>query len=279
MFQSRSLEYSSRAPNRESCGDSCPDYPYHFEPAPVWKRADAVVHPEGCGDSCPDYPYHFQPAPVWKRVKADPAPPSLESTPGPYHFKPAPVWKRSDTETDASEPASLESTPGPYQFEAAPVWVQSTHGGNDEDESSSSAPLETSTPSNRRDPSSSSSGSAGPTYWCIPHTATYIFIEVTGARTSQAVQELLHQAWGTVDDILHHLGDDAVSTPGGFDWAAEGLKLHTENVDNARTTWSALGGALIAVYDFMNSKATWGTATFTIFNGNALVGQGSIAPV
>ena len=259
MFNPRSLESSSISPNREACGDSCPDYPYHFEPAPVWKRADAALTPEGCGDSCPDYPYHFEPAPGWKRGKSDinpnaeskaqpkpnAAPESLESTPGPYHFSPAPVWEGSPhPEGNSPKPASLGSTPGPYHFEPAPVWVRSpiSQAANF-DVSPKIQPL----PLTAR--ASSSSGSAGPTYWCIPHTATYIFIEITGTKATQAVQELLHQAWGTVDDILHHVGDDVVSTPNGFDWAAEGLKLHTENVNNARTTWSALGGALVAVYD------------------------------
>ena len=271
MFQGRGLESSSISPSRESCGDSCPDYPYHFEPAPVWKRAEAVAALEDCGDSCPDYPYHFEPAPVWKRGKANHKPASLESTPGPYHFKPAPVWKGSNIEGDASEPTSLESTPGPYHLEPAPVWVRSPAESSANEESPRIKPFTLSTRA------SSSSGSSGPEYWCIPHTATYIFIEITGSKASQAVQELLNQAWGTVDDIIHSLGDDAVSTPGGFNWAAEGLKLHTENANNGHTTWSALGGALVAVYDYMSAQANWGTATFTIFNGHSLVGKGSIA--
>ena len=85
---------------------------------------------------------------------------------------------------------------------------------------------------------------------------------------------VLNEAWGVIDEILRHLGDDDVQNE--FFWGADGVNLRTWETNGQKITWSALESALIALYNYMSTKDSWGAATFTIYQGPTEVGKGTI---
>ena len=118
-------------------------------------------------------------------------------------------------------------------------------------------------------------GSAHAIYWCAPRTNVYITLTITHQLTATVIKPLLSEAYGIVDEILRHLGDGPVSTP-GFNWGTGSAVLQTWNTNNQETTWRVLAGALVALQDYMIDHKNWVGAKFTVYQGALEVGQGVI---
>ena len=118
-------------------------------------------------------------------------------------------------------------------------------------------------------------GSANPLYWCAPRTNVYITLTITHRVAASAMKEVLNEAYGIVDEILRHMGDGPVSTP-GFNWGTSGAVLQTWNTNNQETTWKVLANALVALQEFMLDHRDSVGAQFTVYHGALEVGKGVI---
>lgn len=136
--------------------------------------------------------------------------------------------------------------------------------------------------------------------WCAPLSQTTILVTIQvyiGDHT--LVNNFLSSAYNAVLAEIQHYGDGLVQTgaftfpgaqpvPGsgatahstgaGASTSAAGgqapLELHAWNENNHQMTWGVLGAAIQALQDCMEKIEEWGTASFSIWDGDNEVGYG-----
>lgn len=101
---------------------------------------------------------------------------------------------------------------------------------------------------------------------------------ISSTYSGSAIQGIILDSYNVVVEHLHSSGDGLL--PNGLFHQIDsvtGLDLLCVNTDNHQITWGVLGAALSALEDFMNEHQIYTAARFSIFDGIALVGVGSIA--
>ena len=77
---------------------------------------------------------------------------------------------------------------------------------------------------------------------------------------------------------MHSTGEGASTSAAGAPEGAAppppGLQLHAWNENNHQMSWGVLGAAIQAVLDCMVNIREWGTASFSIWDGDTEVGFG-----
>lgn len=72
----------------------------------------------------------------------------------------------------------------------------------------------------------------------------------------------------------HSTGEGASTSAAGAGEAQTPFELHAWNENNHQMSWGVLGAAIQAVQDCMLNIEEWGTATFSIWDGETEVGFG-----
>lgn len=113
--------------------------------------------------------------------------------------------------------------------------------------------------------------------WRAPNSQTSVVVTITNHIAGAAVLELLDEACTTIITHIMIHGDGLI-VDGRFSWSGPaGIVVRTANANNHQQMWGVLGAALNAVAQYMrNSRVGAGAAFFSIFDGNNLVGTGSI---
>ena len=72
------------------------------------------------------------------------------------------------------------------------------------------------------------------------------------------------------------MGDGLVQGGSFTFFGEENTQLRIWDSNNHQATFGVLGAAVMAVFDYMNSQAHFGTGTFAIFDGPNQVGRGFV---
>jgi len=99
---------------------------------------------------------------------------------------------------------------------------------------------------------------------------------VAAVAPANAVSDLLDQAISYVQNqaALH---DRIIGTAGYRRLGAQALTLLAGDANHHQLTWGVLGAALQAVKEYMSQSGnSFGTAYFSIFDGDNQTGKGSI---
>ncbi len=99
---------------------------------------------------------------------------------------------------------------------------------------------------------------------------------VAAVTPANVVADLLDQAIAYVQNQAA-LQDGIIGTAGYRRLGAQALTLLAEDANHHQLTWGVLGAALQAVKEYMSQSGnSFGTAYFSIYDGDNQTGKGSI---
>ncbi|MCJ1305552.1 hypothetical protein MMC08_008366, partial [Hypocenomyce scalaris] len=112
--------------------------------------------------------------------------------------------------------------------------------------------------------------------WCAPNTQTYVVLTTSATVAASTIHNLLTGCQNIVENHIATVGDGLLSD-GVFDYLSDatGVSFQAWNANNHQTTWGVLGAALAALVDCMGING-YGAASFTIYDGDNLVGLGRV---
>lgn len=114
--------------------------------------------------------------------------------------------------------------------------------------------------------------------WCAPNTRTYVVLTTSIAIAGDRLGPLLTGCINIVEHQIETHGDGLLHN-GVFNYESgfTGLAFQAWNAGNHQTTWGVLGAAISALQDCMVANG-YGGAYFHIYDGENLVGSGSVGP-
>lgn len=111
--------------------------------------------------------------------------------------------------------------------------------------------------------------------WCAGNSRTYIVIKLASMLAGESIPSTINIARGIISTYIRVVGDGPV-TNGRYEMVGlGGVQVMARNADNHQLTWGVLSAALAAVLDYMRVFGN-GAATFNIFDGTHMVGQGTV---
>ena len=103
-----------------------------------------------------------------------------------------------------------------------------------------------------------------------------MMLQVTGLVAGNSLKDLLRSASLYLEAYFDRFSQYDLIRGGHFQWDLPPLhSLNVWNANNHQTTYEILRFSIAAIFNYMANNG-WGTATFTIVDGENQVGMGEI---